>query len=163
MSTLVPPILPTHTPSSYLISSAFLVCFPAFPHKRNNNIILPAAKKEDKPERNTILSRSFAVRIHKRTNILPPNLLYAHKRCNKRDNDIFLLLSFRIRKEQYIIPLCTVYLCERHNIMSPLIFAAFPRIFHKRSNILPPLIHFHHLSERDNILSPSCTICLKTA
>ena len=138
MSTLVPPILPTHTPSSYPISSAFPVCFPTFPHKRNNNIILPQRKKWTKPERNTILSRSFAVRIHKGANILPPNLLSAHKRCNKRDNDIFLLLSFRIRKEQYIIPLCTVYLCERHNIMSPSFLLRFT-VYFIRGTIYCPL------------------------
>lgn len=126
MSTLVPSILQTHTPFPYPILSAFPVHFPAFPHKRNNNIILPAAKKRTKPERNTFLSRSFAVRIHKGANILPPNSLSAHKRRNKGIT---------------ICPSYYVSVSERDNIMSPHFYCVSPRIS-QEGQYIAPLIHF---------------------
>lgn len=142
MSVPVPPILQTHTPFPYPILSAFPVRFPAFPHKRNNILSCPRRKRGQKPERDIILSRSFAVRIHKRTNILPPNPLSAHKGRNKRDNNMPLLLCLRIRKGQYIIPLMHCLSARKGQYYVPLIFAAFPHVFHKRDNILPPLIYF---------------------
>ena len=122
MSVPVPSILPTYTSFPHPILSAFPVHFPAFPHKTNNTLSCPQRKRGQKPERDTILSRSFAVRIHKGTNMLPPNPLSAYKRRKERDNNMSLLLCLRIRKRQYIIPL---------------IFTAFPSVFHKRNNILP--------------------------
>ena len=137
MSVPVPPILPTHTPSSYKISPAFPVRFPAFPHKTNNTLSCPQRKRGQNPERNTILSRSFAVRIHKGTNMLPPNPLSAHKRRKERDKNMSLLLYLRIRKRQYIIPLMHCLSARKGQYYVPLIFTAFPSVFHKRNNILP--------------------------
>lgn len=141
MSTLVPPILPTYTSFPYKISPAFPVRFSAFPHKMNDTLSCPQRKRGQKPERDTILSRSFAVRIHKGTNILPPNSLSAHKRRNKRRQWYIPLIIFRIRKGQYIIPLCTVYLRERNNIMSPHFYCVSPRIS-QEGQYIAPLIHF---------------------
>lgn len=141
MSTLVPSILPMHTPSSYPILSAFPVHFPAFPHKTNNTLSCPQRKKDKNPERNTILSRSFAVRIHKGINILPPNSLSAHKRCNK---GTIICSSYYVsvsERDNVLSLLCTVYLRKRDNIMSPHFYCVSPRIS-QEGQYIAPLIHF---------------------
>jgi len=114
MSTLVPSILPMHTPSSYPILSAFPVHFPAFPHKTNNTLSCPQRKK-DKNSKGTLYCPVHSLSVYtKGPNILPQSAS-AHKRRNKRDN----ILS----------PLCTVYLRERDNIMSPSFLLRFPTYF----------------------------------
>lgn len=69
MSVPVPPILQTYTPFPYPILSAFPVHF-----RIKETIHYPARseKRGQKPERDTILSRSFAVRIHKRAKYIAP-------------------------------------------------------------------------------------------
>lgn len=73
------------------------------------------------------MSRSFAVRIHKGTNILPPNSLSAHKRRKERDNNM---------------PSYYVSVSERDNILSP--YALF--ICAKGTILCPP--HFCCVSPR---------------
>ena len=129
MSVPVPSILQTYTPFPYPILSAFPVRFPSFPHKRNNILSCPRRKRGQKPERDIILSRSFAVRIHKRINILPPNLLSAHKRRKERDNNMSLLLCLRIRKGQYIIPLMHCLSARKGQYYVPSFLLRFPEYF----------------------------------
>lgn len=129
MSVPVPSILQTHTPFPYPILSAFPVRFPAFPHKRNNILSCPRRKRGQKPERDIILSRSFAVRIHKGTNMLPQ---IRFLRINGAKKGITIYPSYYVsvsERDNILSPLCTVYLCERDNIMSPLFLLRFPAYF----------------------------------
>ena len=98
-------------------------------------------KRGQKPERDIILSRSFAVRIHKETNMLSPNPLSAHKRRKERDNNMSLLLCLRIRKGQYIITLMHCLSARKGQYYAPLFLLRFPAYF-TRGTMYCPLIHF---------------------
>lgn len=142
MSTLVPSILPMHTPSSFPILSAFPVHFPAFPHKTNNTLSCPQRKK-DKNSKGTLYCPVHSLSVYTKEPIYcPSNPLSAHKRRKERDNNMPLLLCLRIRKGQYIIPLMHCLSARKGQYYVPLIFTAFPHVFYKRDNILPPLIYF---------------------
>lgn len=113
------------------------------------------------------MSRSFAVCIHKGTNILPPNSLSAHKRRNK---GITMCSSYYVsvsERDNVLSLLCTVYLRERDNIMSPHFYCVSPRIsqegqynvplthiFREMDNSIVPFIRLS-FTERDIILSLS--------
>lgn len=76
ISRIIPPILQTYTSFLCQISSAFPVRFPAFPHKRNDTLSCPQQKRGQKPERDTILSHSFAVHIHKGDQYIAPKFAF---------------------------------------------------------------------------------------
>lgn len=140
----------------------FLYVSQHFRIKGTITLSCPQRKKRTKPERNTILSHSFAVCIHKGTNILPPNSLSAHKRRNK-GTIIYSFYYLSVSERNNVLSPYALFICAKDTILCPLIFTAFPRVFHKRDNILPLQYISRHLSERDIILPPSCTIRSKTA
>lgn len=143
MSVPVPPILQTYTPFPYPILSAFPVHFPAFPHKTNNTLSCPQRKKRAKTPKGIQYCPVHSLSVYTKGPIYcPSNPLSAHKRRKERDNNMPLLLCLRIRKGQYIIPLMHCLSARKGQYYVPLIFTAFPHVFHKRDNILPPLIYF---------------------
>lgn len=139
MSVPVPPILQTYTPFPYPILSAFPVHF-----RIKETIRYPARseKRGQKTRTGHYIVPFIRCPYTKRAIILPSNPLSAHKRRNKRNNNMSLLLCLLIRKGQYIIPLMHCLSARKGQYYVPLIFTAFPHVFHKRDNILPLLIHF---------------------
>ena len=143
MSVPVPPILQTYTPFPYQISPAFPVHFPAFPHKTNNMLSCPLRKKKATTLKGIQYCPVHSLSVYTKEPIYcPSNPLSAHKRRKERDNNMPLLLCLRIRKGQYIIPLMHCLSARKGQYYVPLIFTAFPHVFYKRDNILPPLIYF---------------------
>lgn len=142
ISRIIPPILQTYTSFPYKISPAFPVRFSAFPHKMDDTLSCPQRKRGQKTRTGHYIVPFIRCPYTQRDQYIAPNPLSAHKRCKERDNNMPLLLCLRIRKGQYIIPSMHCLSARKGQYYVPLIFAAFPHVFHKRDNILPPLIYF---------------------
>ena len=129
MNTLVPSILPMHTPSSYPILSAFPVHFPAFPHKTNNTLSCPQRKK-DKNSKGTLYCPVHSLSVYTKGPIYCPQIRFP--RINGATKGTIICPSYYVsvsERDNILSPLCTVYLCERDNIMSPLFLLRFPAYF----------------------------------
>lgn len=129
MSVPVPPILPTHTPSSYKISPAFPVRFPAFPHKTNNTLSCPQRKK-DKNSKGTLYCPVHSLSVYTKEPICCSQIRFL--RINGAKKGITICPSYYVsvsERDNILSPLCTVYLRERDNIMSPLFLLRFPAYF----------------------------------
>lgn len=138
MSVPVPSILQTYIPFLYPIVSAFPVHFPAFPHKTNNTLSCPQRKKRAKTPKGTLYCPVHSLSVYTKGPIYCPQSASAHKRRNKRDNNMSLLLLSLSERDNILSPVCTVYLRERDNIMSPSFLLRFPTYF-TRGTIYCPL------------------------
>lgn len=120
-----------------------------FPHKRNNTLSCPQRKKRTKTRTGHYIVPFIRCPYTQKGQYIAPPIRFP--RINGAT------------KGTIYYPPYALFICAKGTILCPPHFYCVSHVFHKRANILPLLIHFRHLPERDNILSPSCTIRSKTA
>ena len=142
MSVPIPPILQTHISFLCQILSAFPVHFPAFPHKTNNTLSCPQRKKRTKTSKGTLYCPVHSLSVYTKEPIYCPQIRFPHINGAKKGTIICPLIMSPYPKGTIYYPLMHCLSARKGQYYVPLIFAAFPHVFHKRDNILPPLIYF---------------------